>query len=632
MQSLRSEDPRSIGTYRLLGRLGGGGMGRVYAARSDRGRVVAVKTIQPALANQPDFRRRFAHEIEAARRVGGRWTAAVLDADPEAETPWVATAYIAGPTLRQVVAEDYGALPERSLRFLAAALVRALRDIHATGLIHRDLKPSNIILATDGPRVIDFGIARALDAVTGEGITNPGSAIGSPGFMSPEQVRGRGTREPSDVFSLGAVLAYAATGQLPFGHGDSGAHAVMFRILEEEPDLSAAPDGLRELIEDCLRKDPARRPTVDELLERTHPDALRQGSWLPAEVLERLAEHAIRLLNSEQEPATHQPPAGPSRPAASPAPAPPGPYAAAPPSSFTGVPAVPPPGAPGAPGAPGRPGPRRRPRARWLPTALASAAVLAAISVVAAVTLSGGGRGGGDGEGEGQTSGGPGGDGETDDRRADPTEDTTPIGDGYIGAWQGEYGAEHQPEWRALWFEIHQGQEGESVGTATVTYIDTMCVYDIQLDSFDGQLNFTETADHSVPEEEVSRICRDDDTVQSLKLTDGLMRWTNGDQQATLSSAEGGDAAVPDTLAGTSYTFESNSFSFTQGAVDDYVVTISNTQITCNGRLAQTEDERILVSPFTGTNCPITVSSWWWSEADGLMSASTEDGSVITVP
>ena len=299
MERLASTDPRRIGGYRLLGRLGEGGMGRVYLARSERGRTVAVKVVQAELARQPDFRRRFAQEVNAARRVGGEWTAPVLDADTEAETPWVATGYVAGPSLDRVVDRDYGPLPEHSVRALAAGLVRALAAIHGAGLIHRDLKPSNILITLDGPRVIDFGIARALDTMAETGLTRTGSVIGSPGFMSPEQVRGEPVTPASDVFCLGAVLAYAATGRQPFGTADSGVHALLFRIAEEEPDLTGLDGWLRELVTDCLAKDPARRPTVASLLERTSGDVTYTGAWLPGEVLAQLGRHAVQLLDSE---------------------------------------------------------------------------------------------------------------------------------------------------------------------------------------------------------------------------------------------------------------------------------------------------------------------------------------------
>ncbi|ONK12526.1 DUF4328 domain-containing protein [Streptomyces sp. MP131-18] len=313
MRPLEPEDPQAIGGYRLLGRLGEGGMGQVYLARSQRGRTVAVKTIQPALARERAFRERFAQEIATARRVGGEWTAPVLDADTEGRVPWVATGYIAGPTLHRVVAEDYGPLPERSLTFLARGLVLALRDIHTTGLVHRDLKPSNVMITIEGPRVIDFGIARALDAVTSGGLTRTGAVIGSPGFMSPEQVRGARLTTASDIFCLGAVLAYAATGRLPFGTADSGGHALMFRIVEEDPALDGIPDALLGLVGDCLDKDPERRPGIPELLERTGT-AAEAEPWLPAEVLAQLGRHAVALLDSEDPAAAAGPPAPPTAP------------------------------------------------------------------------------------------------------------------------------------------------------------------------------------------------------------------------------------------------------------------------------------------------------------------------------
>ncbi|MEV5508975.1 serine/threonine-protein kinase [Streptomyces orinoci] len=304
MEALSPDDPRTLGGYRLLGRLGAGGMGRVYLARSDRGRTVAVKLVRPELAGQEEFRRRFRQEVSAARQVGGEWTAPVLDADTEAEIPWVATGYIAGPSLTQVV-EEYGPLPERSVRILAAALARALESVHAAGLVHRDLKPSNVLITLDGPRVIDFGIARALDAVTGSGLTRTGAPVGSPGFMSPEQVRGRPVTPASDIFCLGSVLAFAATGLSPFGTADSGVHALMFRIAEEEPDLDRVPESLRPLVASMLAKDPDRRPTPGQLLERPGSrealDGLRGGDpWLPGALVAQLGRHAAQLLELEE--------------------------------------------------------------------------------------------------------------------------------------------------------------------------------------------------------------------------------------------------------------------------------------------------------------------------------------------
>ncbi|MEU3253262.1 serine/threonine-protein kinase [Streptomyces sp. NPDC006997] len=304
MEKLGPGEPERIGAYRLLARLGAGGMGQVYLARSDRGRTVAVKLVRRELAAQEEFRARFRREVRAARRVGGAWTAPVLDADTEAAVPWVATGYVAGPSLEQVVSRDHGPLPERSVRILAAGLAQALTDIHAAGIVHRDLKPSNVLITIDGPRVIDFGIARALETVTDGGLTRTGALVGSPGFMAPEQVRGDRLTPACDVFCLGSVLAYAVTGLLPFGGADSGVHALMFRIAQGDPDLGTVPGGLLELVEDCLRKDPAARPSLAEILERTGAeDTLADGRsrepWLPGALVAQLGRHAVRLLETE---------------------------------------------------------------------------------------------------------------------------------------------------------------------------------------------------------------------------------------------------------------------------------------------------------------------------------------------
>ncbi|MFH8408962.1 serine/threonine-protein kinase [Streptomyces sp. NPDC018019] len=308
---LGPQDPPRIGAYRLLGRLGEGGMGRVYLARSDRGRTVAVKLVKTELSGQDDFRARFRHEVQAARRVGGEWTAPVLDADTEAETPWVATGYIAGPSLRQVITEGRTPLPERSVRILAGGLAGALRSIHAAGIVHRDLKPSNILLTIDGPKVIDFGIARALEAVTvGGGLTRTNQAVGSPGFMSPEQVRGRPVTPATDVFCLGSVLMYAATGRLPFSGADSGVHALMYRIAQEDPDLTGLPYGLHSLVAACLSKDPAQRPTPDQLIAYTRSDDDGQEPWLPGSLIAELGRHAVELLDAENPNGAYEAPDG----------------------------------------------------------------------------------------------------------------------------------------------------------------------------------------------------------------------------------------------------------------------------------------------------------------------------------
>lgn len=298
MRPLQARDPLRIGDHRLLARLGEGGMGVVYLARSSRGRMVAVKSIRAELAALPDFRRRFAQEIAVATRVGGDWTAAVLDAAPDAERPWVATAYVPGSTLTDVVAR-YGPLPEESLRGLASGLCRALEDIHRAGLVHRDLKPSNVMITIDGPKVIDFGIVRALEGATGSALTATGAVVGSPGFMAPEQVSGDRLTEAVDVFSLGAVLAFAASGHPPFGSFEGHPHVLMYRVVHEEPDLGGVPEPLLGLVRDCLAKDPAARPAIADLRGRAEAHPRLPGPWLPADVLARLGQDAAELLAQE---------------------------------------------------------------------------------------------------------------------------------------------------------------------------------------------------------------------------------------------------------------------------------------------------------------------------------------------
>ncbi len=271
-------------------------MGRVYLARSAGGRTVAVKVVRTEFARQDDFQRRFAREVDAARRVSGHWTAPVLDFDTSAATPWVATGYVPGPDLQTVVAVDYGPLPEHSLRTLTNRLALALAAIHDAGLVHRDLKPSNVLVTVDGPRVIDFGIARALHSSSGADFhTRTGMVVGSPAYMSPEQARGLEVGPQSDVFSLGSVLAYAATGRPPFGSPSIGLHAQLLRVAEEEPDLEGVPDELLGIVRQCLQKAPEGRPTPAELVARTAAEEVRP--WLPGEVLEQLGRHAAWLLD-----------------------------------------------------------------------------------------------------------------------------------------------------------------------------------------------------------------------------------------------------------------------------------------------------------------------------------------------
>ncbi|WP_329397793.1 protein kinase domain-containing protein [Streptomyces melanogenes] len=261
---LLASDPRRLGGIRLLGRLGAGGMGQVYLGRTPGGRLVAVKTVHEHLADDPHYRERFRREAAAARAVTGAHTAPVLDADPDSPVPWLATAFLPGVTLGRAVAAG-GALRSPAVRALGSALAEALTAIHAAGLVHRDLKPSNVLVTADGPRVIDFGIARA---VRGQALTETGAIIGTPGYLAPELIAGDGppATAAADVFALGAVLAFAATGRNPFGTGTVA--ILLFRTVHEEPELSGVPraSGLRELVERCLDKDPEVRPTVRTVL------------------------------------------------------------------------------------------------------------------------------------------------------------------------------------------------------------------------------------------------------------------------------------------------------------------------------------------------------------------------------
>ncbi|MEV6756891.1 PQQ-binding-like beta-propeller repeat protein [Streptomyces sp. NPDC051214] len=263
-----------IGPYRVIRELGAGGMGRVHLAASRSGRAVAVKVVRPELAADPDFRRRFKTEVDAARAVSGAFTAPVIDADPEGPQPWLATAYIPGPSLTDAL-DAHGPMPEPTLRVLGGGLAEALAAIHRAGLIHRDLKPSNILLTRDGPRVIDFGISRAVDGTV---LTAEGQVAGSPGFMSPEQSRGGQLTPASDVFAFGSVLAYAATGIPPFGTG--AAHALLYRAAYEEPQLNGVPRTLLGIVTACLDKAPARRPTVEQLQAWLRPETT--AGWLGA--------------------------------------------------------------------------------------------------------------------------------------------------------------------------------------------------------------------------------------------------------------------------------------------------------------------------------------------------------------
>ncbi|WP_432005743.1 bifunctional serine/threonine-protein kinase/ABC transporter substrate-binding protein [Streptomyces parvus] len=259
MRPLTSEDPRTVGPYRTLVRLGAGGMGVVYLARSAGGALAAVKVIRAEHAADPGFRARFRREAETAARITGPWVVPVLGADTEAREPWLATAFVPGPSLAQVVAAG-GPLPTVTVRALGSRLAEALVAVHEAGLIHRDVKPGNVLLALDGPRLIDFGIARHEGATA---LTATGAVIGTPGYLAPEQASAGALGPPCDVFSLGCVLVYAATGRGPFGEG--GGAGALFRTVHEEPDLTGVPPGLALLIAACLAKDPAARPTASRV-------------------------------------------------------------------------------------------------------------------------------------------------------------------------------------------------------------------------------------------------------------------------------------------------------------------------------------------------------------------------------
>ncbi|MEV4425033.1 bifunctional serine/threonine-protein kinase/ABC transporter substrate-binding protein [Streptomyces sp. NPDC049602] len=294
MQPLRKADPSAIAGYRLLGRLGAGGMGVVYLARSTGGALAALKLIRAEHAADPGFRERFRREARAAERITGRWVVRVLDADPEAREPWLATEYVPGPSLAEAVAL-HGALPEPTVRALGARLAAALADMHEAGLVHRDVKPGNVLLALDGPRLIDFGIARTAGATA---LTATDAMIGTPGFLAPEQARVAGSGEvgpAADVFSLGCVLAYALTGERPFGTG--AVAAVVYRTVHEEPALDDVPDTILPLVRACLAKDPGDRPTAAEVREALGRADAPAGNWLPDGLPALIAQRSSRVLD-----------------------------------------------------------------------------------------------------------------------------------------------------------------------------------------------------------------------------------------------------------------------------------------------------------------------------------------------
>jgi eukaryotic-like serine/threonine-protein kinase len=271
---LQPGDPEFIGPYRVVKPLGRGGMGRVFLAVSPGGRPVAVKVVHPEYAGDPEFRTRFRREVEAARKVSGSRTAEVVDADTDGPVPWLATVYVPGPSLKQAV-KEHGPLPLPSLIALAAGLAEGIGVIHAAGVVHRDLTSNNVLIAEDGPRIIDFGISQAADAT----MHTHSTRFGTPGYHPPELLASSGqVAAAEDIFSLGAVLAFAATGTNPFGSGPS--EALAYRVLHEEPDLTGVPAEISDLIQRCLAKDPAKRPTAAEVLTELASAGPKMG-WLP---------------------------------------------------------------------------------------------------------------------------------------------------------------------------------------------------------------------------------------------------------------------------------------------------------------------------------------------------------------
>jgi hypothetical protein len=365
MKALASGDPRVIGEYRLRAQLGAGGMGRVYLGLSPAGRAVAIKVVNPDLAEDTEFLHRFAQEVAAARAVSGIYTAPVVASGLDERPPWLATAFVPGPSLDQMVSEN-GPLSEPALWPLLAGLTEAMAAIHACGVVHRDLKPANVLLAADGPRVIDFGISRATD---GTMLTAAGVVFGTPGYMSPEQAEGKPAGPASDMFALGCVITYAATGAGPFGTGTAA--AVLYRVVHGEADLSGVPPTLREIVSGCLAKDPAARPTPAALAAaiagRDHGTGPSAVAFWPRPVANVIGAYQARLeqeTNGSGRPAQEFSRARAVYPATAPA-------AGGVPGSAAGAapgwPAQPPIQSAGAQNYPGAPGPRGYPQAQGYP-------------------------------------------------------------------------------------------------------------------------------------------------------------------------------------------------------------------------------------------------------------------------
>ncbi|MFC9977859.1 serine/threonine-protein kinase [Spirillospora sp. NPDC127200] len=573
MDALRPDDPRRIGDYRLLGRLGAGGMGRVYLGRSARGRTVAVKLVHPELARDLEFRRRFRHEVAAARRVGGAWTAPVLDADTESPVPWVATGYVPGLDLQQVV-ERQGPLPAASVLVLAGGLARALRAVHEAGLIHRDLKPSNVLVAIDGPRVIDFGIARSVDASVA---TRTGALIGSPGFMSPEQVRGQPLTPAGDVFCLGAVLAFAATGRQPFGSPEGGPHALLFRVASEPADLAGLTGVLRDLAERCLAKEPQARPDLAEILDIVGEPG--DQPWLPAAVAADLGRHTAALLDLED----------PEQP-----PAPPHTFPTPPPAQQHAA-TAPPYGPP-----PGTVGPRDRAASAWRSRGLLYLGVGTAVTAVVALATGLAAAGGDDGNGGGEHSFLSGGDTAPSVRNTtNPTKDTVPAE--LVGTWEGTV---RNDSGSAEWLQrvtVTQGRAGQNVAQMRMVDEDQLCEFTATLRSGGPSISLGTSLRRSLPAGYCGRGANQTMTANA----DGTVHWASMKLQGTLTRVK--ETGVPQRYlgrwwgeTGTPGKTVRRDFDFAAGAVGEENVTlhVSDEKVACEakGILVSAEKDIVVFS------------------------------------
>jgi eukaryotic-like serine/threonine-protein kinase len=569
MQPLEADDPRRIGPYRILRRLGVGGMGRVYLARSAGGRTVAVKVVHPHFSADEQFRERFRREVASARRAGTAprrpgdaegWTAPVLDADPDARTPWVATGYVAGPSLQQAVAE-HGPLPEKSVRVLGAGLAQALRHVHGLGLVHRDVKPSNVMLTPGGPRLIDFGIARATDGTTS--LTSTGVSMGSPGYMSPEQVLGSGASFPSDVFSLGAVLAYAARGEAPFP-GESSA-GLLYKVVHEEPELDGLSGELRELVVNCLAKDAAERPEPAQIAERLTGADIETEGWLPGPIVEQAGRRAVELLDLEPEEEASAPNRAESSPDSGPVPfttpshgpqqqSPPGTFGAANSPDFSASQDPPDPADPSSANRkPGRPGIAVTARAERSTRRVSCTLVLTAATALAIALLGSyffhllPGSGGGAGDSSAQRP--------DASRSADPSSpgatpsasspEATPgdhergdVPSGYLGTWKGQLTLESGAPGGTMRVTFEQGETGERVAYGSARVRGVSCEGDYTLDSADPEeLTLTAVAPDGAP------VCADGESVKFALRGDGTLDYSSrgegpGEGEATLRKVE----------------------------------------------------------------------------------------------